>query len=169
LGQAFNFDLMEADFDAAHFRDIVTDNLAQSAVTGSSTTWVFSNHDGVRHATRYGLPPRAGRPVKQGAEWLLAGGPEDGIDREQGLRRARAATLFELALPGSAYLYQGEELGLHEVAEIPDAQRQDHAFWRTTAEDRGFDGLGRDGCRVPPPGPREGRAFRIEAGGGRPP
>jgi alpha-glucosidase len=97
LGQAFNFDLMEADFDAAHFREIVTDNLAQSAVTGSSTTWVFSNHDGVRHATRYGLPPRAGREVKQGAEWVLAGGPEDGIDRALGLRpggdavRARAA------------------------------------------------------------------------------
>ena len=159
LGQAFNFDLMEADFDAAHFRDIVTDNLAQSEVTGSSTTWVFSNHDGVRHATRYGLPPRAGRSVKQGAEWVLAGGPEEGIDRELGLRRARAATLFELALPGSAYLYQGEELGLHEVAEIPDEQRQDPAFWRTTAEDRGFDGLGRDGCRVPLPWTREGSSF----------
>lgn len=165
LGQAFNFDLMEADFDATHFRDIVTDNLAQSAVTGSSTTWVFSNHDGVRHATRYGLPPQAGRDVKQGAEWVLAGGPEDGIDRELGLRRARAATMFELALPGSAYLYQGEELGLHEVAEIPDAQRQDPAFWRTTAEDRGFDGLGRDGCRVPLPWAREGESFGFGTGG----
>src|SRR5699024_5949314 len=72
---------------------------------------------------------------------------------------ARAATLFELALPGSAYLYQGEELGLHEVAEIPDEQRQDPAFWRTTAEDRGFDGLGRDGCRVPLPWTREGSSF----------
>lgn len=165
LGQAFNFDLMEADFDATHFRDIVTDNLAQSAVTGSSTTWVFSNHDGVRHATRYGLPPRAGRNVKQGAEWVLAGGPDEGIDRELGLRRARAATMFELALPGSAYLYQGEELGLHEVAEIPDAQRQDPAFWRTTAEDRGFDGLGRDGCRVPLPWTREGSSFGFGTGG----
>ena len=165
LGQAFNFDLMEADFDAAHFREIVTDNLAQSEVTGSSTTWVFSNHDGVRHATRYGLPPRAGRDVKQGAEWVLAGGPEDGIDRALGLRRARAATLFELALPGSAYLYQGEELGLHEVAEIPDEQRQDPAFWRTTAEDRGFDGLGRDGCRVPLPWTRTGESFGFGTGG----
>ncbi|WP_422115443.1 glycoside hydrolase family 13 protein [Brachybacterium sp. UNK5269] len=165
LGQAFNFDLMEADFEASHFRDIVTDNLAQSAVTGSSTTWVFSNHDGVRHATRYGLAPRAGRPVKQGAAWVLAGGPEDQIDRELGLRRARAATLFELALPGSAYLYQGEELGLHEVAEIPDAQRQDPAFWRTTADDRGFDGLGRDGCRVPLPWTREGESFGFGDGG----
>ncbi|ATG51190.1 alpha-amylase [Brachybacterium vulturis] len=165
LGQAFNFDLMEADFDAGHFRDIVADNLAQSAVTGSSTTWVFSNHDGVRHATRYGLPPRAGRPVKQGAQWVAAGGPEDGIDRELGLRRARAATMLELALPGSAYLYQGEELGLHEVAEIPDEQRQDPAFWRTTAGDRGFDGLGRDGCRVPLPWTRSGSSFGFGEGG----
>ncbi|HEX7352418.1 glycoside hydrolase family 13 protein [Brachybacterium sp.] len=165
LGQAFNFDLMEADFDAGHFRDIVTDNLAQSEVTGSSTTWVFSNHDGVRHATRYGLPPRAGSGEKHGAAWVLAGGPEDGIDRELGLRRARAATMFELALPGSAYLYQGEELGLHEVAEIPDAQRQDPAFWRTSPEDRGFDGLGRDGCRVPLPWTREGTSFGFGSGG----
>ena len=165
LGQTFNFDLMEADFDPAHFRDIVTDNLAQSAVTGSSTTWVLSNHDGVRHATRYGLPPRAGRPVKQGADWVLAGGPEEGIDRDLGLRRARAATLFELALPGSAYLYQGEELGLHEVAEIPDAQRQDPAFWRTTPEDRGHDGLGRDGCRVPLPWARSGPSFGFGTDG----
>src|SRR5699024_2255918 len=95
LGQAFNFDLMEADFDAAHFRDIVADNLAQSAATSSSSTWVFSNHDGIRHATRYGLAPRAGRPSKQGTDWVLAGGPDEAIDRELGLRRARAATLFE--------------------------------------------------------------------------
>lgn len=165
LGQAFNFDLMEADFDATHFRDIVTDNLGQSAKTGSSTTWVFSNHDGVRHATRYGLPPRAGRDVKQGAEWVLAGGPDDGIDRELGLRRARAATMFELALPGSAYLYQGEELGLHEVAEIPDEQRQDPSFWRSTPQTRGWDGLGRDGCRVPLPWTREGESFGFGSNG----
>lgn len=165
LGQAFNFDLMDADFDATHFRDIVTDNLAQSAVTGSSTTWVFSNHDGVRHATRYGLAPRAGRPGKQGADWVLAGGPADEIDAELGLRRARAATLFELALPGSAYLYQGEELGLHEVAEIPDERRQDPAFWRTTPETRGHDGLGRDGCRVPLPWTRTGSSFGFGTGG----
>ncbi|WP_152354060.1 glycoside hydrolase family 13 protein [Brachybacterium subflavum] len=165
LGQAFNFDLLEADFDAADYRRIVTENLAQSARTGSSSTWVFSNHDVVRHATRYGLPPRAGRPGKQGADWITAGGPDDGIDRELGLRRARAATLFELALPGSAYLYQGEELGLHEVAEIPDGQRQDPAFLRTTPETRSDDGLGRDGCRVPLPWARGGASFGFGEGG----
>jgi alpha-glucosidase len=165
LGQAFNFDLLEADFDATDFRRIVTENLGQSARTGSSSTWVFSNHDVVRHATRYGLPPRAGRPGKQGADWISAGGPEEDIDRDLGLRRARAATLFELALPGSAYLYQGEELGLHEVAEIPDDQRQDPAFLRTTPETRSADGLGRDGCRVPLPWTRGGDSFGFGEGG----
>lgn len=151
LGQAFNFDLLQADFDAAQFRQIITDNLAQAAAAGSSTTWVLSNHDVVRHPTRYGLPPRGDAPVKQGADWIIAGGPLDRIDLSRGLRRARAATLLLLALPGSAYLYQGEELGLGEVADIPDAQRQDPTFHRTSPGQRTLDGLGRDGCRVPLP------------------
>src|SRR5699024_1596014 len=113
----------------------------------------------------YGLAPRAGRPGKQGADWVLAGGQDEAIDRELGLRRARAATLFELALPGSAYLYQGEELGLHEIVEIPDEQRQDPAFWRTTPETRGKDGVGRDGCRVPLPWTRSGPSFGFGTGG----
>ena len=120
LGQAFNFDLLQADFDADQFRAVIAENLAHASVAGSSTTWVLSNHDVVRHPTRYGLPPRGDRPVKQGAEWIMAGGPLDEIDLDGGLRRARAATLLVLALPGSAYLYQGEELGLGEVADIPD-------------------------------------------------
>jgi alpha-glucosidase len=155
LGQAFNFDLLEADFDAAEFRTVITDNLAQAAETGSSTTWVLSNHDVTRHATRYGLPPLAGRPVKQGTEWVAAGGPEADIDRDQGLRRARAATLLLLGLPGSTYLYQGEELGLQEVAGITAEQRQDPAFFRGGE----YDGLGRDGCRVPLPWSADRPAF----------
>jgi alpha-glucosidase len=155
LGQAFNFDLLEADFDAGAFRAVIADNLAQAEVSGSSTTWVLSNHDVTRHTTRYGLPPLAGRPVKQGTEWVAAGGPDTDIDRERGLRRARAATLLLLGLPGSAYLYQGEELGLHEVAEISAEQRQDPAYFRGGA----FDGLGRDGCRVPLPWSAQGPSF----------
>ena len=92
---------------------------------------MLSNHDVVRHATRYGLPQvtyNEGKKRKQehqdGKAWLLSNGTEPPLDRELGLRRARAATLLILALPGSAYLYQGEELGLHEVgrpATRPDA------------------------------------------------
>lgn len=160
LGQAFNFDLLTADFDAGQFRSIVADNLAQSAVTGSSSTWVLSNHDVTRHATRYGLPPLNGRDVKQGAEWMLAGAPADAVDLDLGLRRARAATMFLLALPGSAYLYQGEELGLFEVGDIPADERQDPAYHRSVNQPEwSFDGLGRDGCRVPLPWKTSGSSF----------
>ncbi len=160
LGQAFNFDLLEADFDAHQFRTIVTDNLALAARSGSSSTWVLSNHDVVRHATRYGLPrpgrvgEGAGRPSdRHGRAWLL-GDAEQVLDRVVGARRARAATLFMAGLPGSAYLYQGEELGLHEVAEISDEQRQDPTFSRR----KGLD-VGRDGCRVPLPWSTDGPSF----------
>ncbi|WP_164234583.1 glycoside hydrolase family 13 protein [Microbacterium hydrocarbonoxydans] len=161
LGQAFNFDLLIADFDATQFRTVITENLAQSKLSGSSTTWVLSNHDVTRHATRYGLPPLNGSLVKQGTEWVEAGGPEEGIDRAQGLRRAHAATLLMLGLPGSSYLYQGEELGLHEVAEIAPEQRQDPGFFRGSEYDR----LGRDGCRVPLPWTADGESFGFGAGG----
>ncbi|MEU1973063.1 glycoside hydrolase family 13 protein [Microbacterium sp. NPDC019599] len=164
LGQAFNFDLLQSDFDAGQFRQVVSDNLDLAAASGSSSTWVLSNHDVVRHATRYGLPPlgeqQRGRDgIKQGAEWLRSGGAEPALDREGGLRRARAATLFVLGLPGSAYLYQGEELGLHEVAEIPASERQDPTFFRTAGEE-----IGRDGCRVPLPWTAEGPAFGFGVG-----
>ncbi len=161
LGQAFNFDLLTADFDATQFRRVVADNLAQAAASGSSSTWVLSNHDSTRHATRYGLPPLHGRTdVKQGTAWMLAGAPADGIDLALGLRRARAATMFMLALPGSAYLYQGEELGLFEVGDLPPQSRQDPAYLRSVDEPEwSFDGLGRDGCRVPLPWTRTGSSF----------
>jgi alpha-glucosidase len=165
LGQAFNFDLLEADFDAKQFRTIVSDNLDLARQSGSSTTWVLSNHDVVRHPTRYGLPHPArrpdGRPVlRHGSEWLLSGGKQPPLDRTGGLRRARAATLFVLGLPGSAYLYQGEELGLHEVAEIPDAERQDPTFFRSRGEE-----IGRDGCRVPLPWTADGPSYGFGPGG----
>lgn len=168
LGQAFNFDLLTADFNASEFRSSITRNLAESSATGASSTWVFSNHDVVRHPTRYGLleepaspethVTETGAPMSGGARdgkaWLLAGAPEHQLNRELGLARAKAATLLMMALPGSAYLYQGEELGLHEVAEIPDTQRQDPAFFRNPGVD-----IGRDGCRVPLPWNAEGSAF----------
>ncbi|MFF2031870.1 glycoside hydrolase family 13 protein [Arthrobacter sp. NPDC058192] len=162
LGQAFNFDLLQADFDAAEFREIITRNLAEATESGASSTWVFSNHDVVRHATRYGLPRGGGKHAQgqDGKGWLLAGAPAEELDVELGLRRARAATLLMLALPGSAYLYQGEELGLQEVTEIPDAERQDPTFFRNKGVE-----IGRDGCRVPLPWAPAGTSFGFGDGG----
>ncbi|MFJ4478381.1 glycoside hydrolase family 13 protein [Streptomyces xanthochromogenes] len=129
LHQAFNFQFLTCGWDAERMRATVDASLAATGAVGAPTTWVLSNHDVVRHVTRYG------------------GG-------EQGLRRARAATLFTLALPGSAYLYQGEELGLPEVTDLPDELRQDPAFLRAAGQD-GF----RDGCRVPIPWTAQGPSF----------
>ncbi|MFT4258304.1 glycoside hydrolase family 13 protein [Microbacterium sp.] len=161
LGQSFNFDLLMAHFDARQFRDVVAHNLALAAESGSSSTWVLSNHDVFRHPTRYGLSlpvPEGEVPGRHGGGWLEAGADPSALDRDGGLRRAHAATLFMLGLPGSAYLYQGEELGLHEVAEIAPEQRQDPTFFRTNQEQ-----YGRDGCRVPLPWSADGPSLGFGA------
>ena len=112
-----------------------------AATSGSSSTWVLSNHDVVRHASRYGLPSDADLNG-----WLLHGGRAPREDRALGTARARAAALLLLALPGSTYLYQGEELGLFEVATLTDGELQDPIWERSEHRTRG-----RDGCRVPLP------------------
>ena len=170
LGQAFNFDLLKADWNPHQFRDIITKNLVEATSSGASSTWVFSNHDVVRHATRYGLPPagpdatskpgQGGEGGQDGSAWLMTGGTEPVLDRELGERRARSVSQLMLALPGSAYLYQGEELGLHEVADIADEDRQDPTFFRNKGVD-----VGRDGCRVPLPWTKDGRSFGFGFGG----
>ena len=120
LHQSFNFPLLAAPLEARTWQRIITESLAAFDVEGAGPTWVLSNHDVVRHATRYG------------------GGPE-------GQARARAATLTVLGLPGSPYLYQGEELGL-EQDDLPPEARQDPVWLRTKGEQPG-----RDGCRTPLP------------------
>ncbi|WP_425955916.1 glycoside hydrolase family 13 protein [Xylanimonas sp. McL0601] len=154
LDQAFGFDLLRGTWDSAVFRRIIEESYALAERAGVPATWVFSNHDVVRHATRYGL-------VGGGDEndWLLSRGAHPAEDRDLGLRRARAATMLALALPGSAYLYQGEELGLPEVM-VPDEQRQDPVFWR-----KGGKEIGRDGCRVPLPWTKDGSSFGFGSGG----
>ncbi|MDF1487208.1 glycoside hydrolase family 13 protein [Tessaracoccus sp. HF-7] len=165
LGQSFFFDLQLSDYDAERFHTIIDESLEVAATSGSSVTWVLNNHDTIRHASRYGTPcpgvNAIGEPLrKHGGDWLMAGGDPVLIDAARGLRRARAATMLMLALPGSAYLYQGEELGLQEVAEIPDEQRQDPSFFRNRANE-----VGRDGCRVPIPWTRSGPSYGFGDGG----
>jgi len=139
MHQAFNFAFLTSGWRTADLRRSITDSLAASAAVGTPPTWVLSNHDVVRHTTRLTLPPDAPRP-----NGIRASDPQP--DEQLGLRRGRAATLVMLALPGSAYLYQGEELGLPEHTALPDQVRQDPTWFR-------HDGrvAGRDGCRVPLP------------------
>ncbi len=139
MHQAFNFEFLEAAWTAAAQHEVIGRSLAASAAVGAPTTWVLSNHDVVRHASRLGLPVGSRRPHGIGV-----GDPQP--DPVVGLRRARAATLLMLALPGSAYLYQGEELGLPEHTTLPDEVRQDPTWRRSGHAHRG-----RDGCRVPIP------------------
>jgi alpha-glucosidase len=159
LGQAFNFDLLQAPWRAADFRQAIEENLAKASSTNASCTWVLSNHDVVRHASRYGLPQND-EPRKEASAWLDSNGTTPALDRDLGLRRARAAALLVLALPGSAYVYQGEELGLHEVADLSDDVRQDPAFHRSGGSQKG-----RDGCRVPLPWTPDRESFGF---GGKP-
>jgi alpha-glucosidase len=120
LHMAFNFTLLFQPWDAGGIRTAIDTSRAALAEVGAPPTWVLENHDVTRLPTRYG------------------GGAE-------GLRRARAAALLLLALPGPVYLYQGQELGLEEV-DLPDDVRQDPIFHRLKGER-----IGRDGCRVPLP------------------
>jgi alpha-glucosidase len=121
LHQAFNFDLLDARWSAGTFRSVIETSLTAAGMVDAPSTWVLSNHDRQRHPTRYG------------------GG---GV----GTARARAAILLTLALPGAVYVYQGEELGLTEVLDLPPDVRQDPAWVRS-----GGAVTGRDGCRVPLP------------------
>ncbi|MGW0414595.1 glycoside hydrolase family 13 protein [Streptomyces collinus] len=154
LGQAFNFEYLQARWDAGELREVITGSLETARAAGASATWVLSNHDVVRHASRLVLP--AGTDENA---WLLSGGRAPVADAEAGLRRARAATLLMLALPGSSYLYQGEELGLPEVADLPTAVLQD-PIWEQTGHVR----KGRDGCRVPLPWTVTGPSYGFGPG-----
>ncbi|MEV7071922.1 glycoside hydrolase family 13 protein [Streptomyces sp. NPDC091972] len=155
LGQAFNFEYLQTAWDAGALRRVITDSLDTARAAHASATWVLSNHDVVRHASRLVLPPGTDENA-----WLLSGGRAPGIDLSRGLRRARAATLLMLALPGSSYVYQGEELGLPEVADLPFEVLQD-PIWEQTGRVR----KGRDGCRVPLPWTRSGPSYGFGAGG----
>ncbi|GAB3826281.1 glycoside hydrolase family 13 protein [Dactylosporangium cerinum] len=131
LHQAFNFDFLAAPWSAAELRATVDACIEAADSVGAPTTWVLSNHDKARHVTRFGSSSVA-----------------------------RAAALLMLALPGAVYLYQGEELGLPEVLDLPDDARQDPVWHRSGGTDPG-----RDGCRVPLPWTADAPAYGFSATG----
>lgn len=154
MHQAFNFAYLETEWDAAALRAVIAQSIAAYSAVGAPSTWVLSNHDVVRHASRLALT--AENPQGHGIGPDSPGKPIP----EVGLRRARAATALMLALPGSSYLYQGEELGLPEVIDIPGDARQDPTWFRTNGER-----YGRDGCRVPIPWTTDAPAYGFSPTG----
>jgi alpha-glucosidase len=150
--QSFNFDLLGTEWDAADFSDVIERSVRAAENVGAPSTWVLSNHDVMRHSTRYGLP----RGTKW-RRWPLTG-PSKALDEEKGFRRARAAALITLSLPGSTYVYQGEELGLPEVWDLDSSVLDDPTWIRS-----GHTEKGRDGCRVPLPWKKDGPSFGFGA------
>ncbi|WP_394940826.1 glycoside hydrolase family 13 protein [Psychromicrobium sp. YIM B11713] len=139
MQQAFNFEFLLAGWDAERMTTAIDNSLAAVEEVGAPSTWVMSNHDTVRHTSRYGLSVPTSFPtgISQSDEQ-----PDEAL----GLSRGRAAAAIMLALPGSAYIYQGDELGLPEHTTLASEFRQDPAFARTKGAE-----TGRDGCRVPLP------------------
>lgn len=119
LHLAFHFGLLKAEFNAEAIEASIREGM--KAAAGSLPTWTLSNHDTIRPVTRYS-------------------------DGAAGLERARAMLLVELALPGVVFLYNGEELGLPSVMDLPESALQDPIWERSHHEKRG-----RDDCRVPLP------------------
>ena len=143
LHTAFQFDFLRAPWRASSLRTVIDEAIDAAASVGAPPTWVLSNHDVPRTVTRYSRSQPTGLVE---SDWERARWAEEDADHELGRRRARACALLQLALPGTAYVYQGEELGLEEIEDLPDEVRQDPTWVQS-----GFTDVGRDGCRVPLP------------------
>lgn len=153
LHSAFNFDYLMAAWEAPALRATIEQSIEVLGSVGAPATWVLENHDVERVVTRYGREHTAAAVGHARVEH----GP---VDLDLGGRRARAAALLMLALPGGAYVYQGQELGLYEVLDLPDEALQDPVWERS-----GHTSRGRDGCRVPLPWSAEGSSFGFGTDG----
>ena len=140
---AFNFAFVHAGFAAADFRGAIETTLAANALVGAASTWVTDNHDTTRSVTRYG---RIGRIAGAYVPGEMRIGGDEPVDEAAGRRRTRAVAMLLLAMPGAAYLYQGQELGLPNVDDLPESVLADPIWERS-----GHTNRGRDGCRVPLP------------------
>ncbi|WP_415082372.1 glycoside hydrolase family 13 protein [Micropruina sp.] len=157
LHTAFNFNFLRTAWEPTALRAVIDDTMTSLDAVGAPATWVLSNHDVTRHVSRFGRPPKG---WGNGAHYVIEG-PLDG---ELGRRRARAAAMLTLALPGGCYVYQGDELGLAEVEDLPEAALRD-PVWTNSGHTR----RGRDGCRVPLPWSGDRSPYGFSAAGAESP
>jgi len=160
LHQAFSFDLLVQPWEASRMAGAIKRALEQGAAGGGPPAWTLSNHDVHRTTTRYGQAQDLSAPVP--TDMIAAARRRGDADLNLGVRRARAAIMMQLALPGATYLYQGEELGLPEVFDLPDDARQDPIWLRSGGVE-----LGRDGCRVPLPWASAAESFGFSPPGSK--
>ncbi len=153
---AFNFRFVKAGWRADRLRQAINASMAANAEVGAPTTWVIDNHDTPRSVTRYGAMVELAGEYVPGT---MNTGPEGEVDIALGLRRSRAMALLLLALPGSAYLYNGQELGLENIDDLPEEVLQDPIWERS-----GHTNRGRDGCRIPMPWEGAGPPFGFTTG-----
>ncbi len=160
LHTAFNFEFLLSPWRAETMRSTIDTTLASHATVGAPATWVLGNHDVCRPVSRYARP----QELNESTDRFLSHFIDRPADFAAGLRRARAAALLSLALPGGAYIFAGEELGLPEVEDIPLPAMQDPMVAGT-----GYTNRGRDGCRVPIPWARTGSSYGFGPDGGAAP
>ncbi len=154
---AFNFRFVHAGFDGPALRSAIDSSLAANALVGAPTTWVTDNHDTPRSVSRLGQDTRLAGAYVPGT---MAAGIDLAVDVALGERRARALALVLLSLPGAAYVYNGQELGLPNVDDLPEEALQDPIWERSGRTVRG-----RDGCRVPMPWAPEGSSLGFSPEG----
>ena len=142
LANSFNFDFLTSIWDIQDLKKNIELSLQAIQSIGAPPSWVFNNHDVVRSVDRFALGLRPGA----GETTFDRHGDVSKLNIETGIRRARSGALLMLALPGGAYIYQGEELALPEVRDIPENRLEDPRWFLSEKTDKG-----RDGCRVPLP------------------
>jgi alpha-glucosidase len=156
LHTAFQFDFLRAPWRADVLREVIDDAISSAATVGAPPTWVLSNHDVTRTVTRFA---RSQPAHLVSMDWERGRWGDEPADLDLGRRRARAAALVQLALPGTAYVYQGEELALDEIEDLPADVRQDPTWAQSDYTD-----VGRDGCRIPLPWNASEPALGFAAG-----
>jgi alpha-glucosidase len=141
LQNSFNFEMLTTLWKADEIRAKIDNSMEALVEVGAPPSWVFNNHDVVRSIDRLDLGL-----TNNGESTFTRQGDPAKFNIARGTLRAKSATLMTLALPGGTYLYQGEELGLPEVRDLPEDRLTDPRWKMSGYKDRG-----RDGCRVPLP------------------